>query len=326
MRLLSLLAAILAAQQALAEPAVVYSIGGKFDASFNQAAWVGAERFRTETGQGYAEFEPESVAQFEQALRRFARAGNDPVVAIGFLQADAVTKVAAEFPDRRFTIIDMVAEGPNVQSVVFREHEGAYLAGLMAAMASRTGRIGFVGGMDIPLIRRFACAYAQGARSVNPAIEVYVAMTGDTPAAFADPVRGAEIARGQIDRGADVVMQAAGGTGVGVLQAAAEAGVLGIGTDSNQNGLHPGHVLTSVLKRIDVAVHGAFTAAQDGSWKPGVRSLGLAEGGIGIALDEHNRPLVTPRMAAALREASDAIATGRIRVHDLYTDGPCPWG
>ncbi|HEU0223668.1 MAG TPA: BMP family ABC transporter substrate-binding protein, partial [Paracoccaceae bacterium] len=299
MKALIAAASIIAASAALAEPAIVYSVGGKFDRSFNEAAYRGAERYRAETGEGYAEFEPDHPAQFEQALRRFAREGREPVVAIGFLQAEAVKKVAAEFPEAKFAIIDMVAEGPNVQSVIFREHEGSYVVGVMAGLKSENGRIGFVGGMDIPLIRRFACAYIQGIRSVRPEAQVFVNMAGDTPAAFADPARGAELARSQIDRGADIVMQAAGGTGVGVLQAAADAGILGIGTDSNQNGLHPGQVFTSMLKRVDVAVHGNFLAAREGRWAPGLLSLGIKEGGIDFAIDEHNRALVTPEIEAA---------------------------
>ena len=320
MRPLRLAAALtLAAGAALAEPAIVYSTGGKFDASFNEAAFRGAERWAAETGEGFAEFEPQSVGQMAQALRRFAARGNDPVVAIGFLQAGALAEVAPEFPEARFTIVDAVVEAPNVQSVVFREHEGAYVIGVLAAMASETGTVGMVGGMDIPLIRRFGCGFAQGAKATAPGTEVLINFAGDTPAAFADPARGAELARSQIDRGADVILQAAGGTGIGVLQAVADAGLLGIGTDSNQNGLHPGHVLTSLRKRTDVAVAEAFT-----DWAPGLRVLGLAEDGMDWVIDEHNRALITSEMEAAAEEASAAIASGAIAVHDSSTEGPCP--
>ena len=218
----------------------------------------------------------------------------------------------------------MVVEAPNVRSVVFREHEGAYIAGLLAAMASQTGTIGFVGGMDIPIIRRFLCGYRQGAASVSADTRVLFNMAGDTPAAFADPARGAELARSQIARGADVVIQAAGGTGIGVLQAVADAGKLGIGTDSNQNGLHPGKVLTSIRKRVDVAVHRNFSDARDGKWSAGVQVLGLAEGGMDWVIDADNRTLVTPAMEAAARAAETAISEGRIQVHDAASDGECP--
>ena len=152
--------------QALAQdvnPAVVYDLGGKFDKSFNEAAYEGAERFKAETGTEYRDFEIQNDSQREQALRNFARRGHDPIVAIGFSQAQAVEKVAKEFPDTRFAIVDMVVDLPNVRSIVFKEHEGSYLVGMMAALASKTGKIGFVGGMDIPLIRKFACGYVQGA-------------------------------------------------------------------------------------------------------------------------------------------------------------------
>ncbi|MEM9196768.1 MAG: BMP family ABC transporter substrate-binding protein [Pseudomonadota bacterium] len=306
---------------AIAEPAIVYSIGGKFDKSFNESAFRGVERYAAGISEEVAEFEPSTPAQFEQALRRFAGRGHDPVVAIGFLQVAALEKVAAEFPGTRFAIVDAVADGPNIRSVVFREHEGAYLAGIAAAATSQTGIIGFVGGMDIPLIQRFACAYAQGALMANPEIKVLVAMTGDTPAAFADPVRGAELARSQIDQGADVILQAAGGTGVGVLQAVAEAGILGIGTDSDQNGLHPGAMLASVVKRVDVAVVQSFDAARLGTWQSGVYDLGLKEGGIELV----GSTLIKGFLDSYLLGSFDMIVAGERPVHNLYTDGPCPF-
>jgi basic membrane protein A len=314
---LALCAAVPAAAQQ--GPAIVYSTGGKFDGSFNQAAAAGAADWSARSGRAVAEFEPRAVGQFAQALRRFADRGHDPVVAVGFLQAAPLAEAARAHPGVRFTILDMMVEAPNVQSVVFREHEGAFVVGALAAMATTSGVIGMVGGMDIPLIRRFACGYAQGARAVRQDVRVLVATAGDTPAAWSDPVRGAELARGQIARGADVVMQAAGGTGIGVLQAAADAGVLGVGTDSNQNGLHPGRVLTSMRKRLDVAVQAAFD-----DWAPGVASLGLKEGGVDWVLDEHNRALITPGMEANARAFAANIASGDMRVHDIATDGPCP--
>ena len=312
------------AAAASAKPAVVYSVGGKFDGSFNEAAYNGAERFREETGVGYAEFEIANQAQSKQALRSFAQRGYSPVVAIGFTHASALAAVAPDFPDTRFAIVDSVVEAPNVQSIVFREQEGSYVVGVLAAMASKTGTLGFVGGMDIPLIRKFACGYIQGARRADPDVKVLVNMTGSTPAAWSDPARGAELARSQIERGADVIIQAAGGTGIGVLQAAADGGVLGIGTDSNQNGLHPGHVLTSMRKRVDVAVYDNFMAAKEQEWAPGIKVLGLAEGGLDWVIDDYNRALITPAMEFAAEAAEEGIAEGRIKVHDASTQGPCP--
>lgn len=307
-----------------AEPAIVYSVGGKFDGSFNESAFAGVEKFRDETGSKVREFELERDAQSLQILRNFASRGFEPIVAIGFNQASALKAAAEEFPETSFAIVDMVEERPNIASYVFKEQEGAYLAGMLAAMASKTGTIGFVGAMDIPIIRRFLCGYRLGAEAVSPDVQVLSSTVGDTPAAFADPARGAELARDQIQRGADVIIQAAGGTGIGVLQAVADAGALGIGTDSNQNGLHPGHVLTSVRKRVDRAVYDSFMSAEKGEFATGVHVLGLAEGGMDWVLDDNNRDLITDEMQATVEEAAAAISSGEIRVHDVVIDGACP--
>ena len=305
-------------------PAIVFDMGGKFDKSFNEAAYNGAERFKKETGVAYREFEVTSEAQRDQALRNLARRGATVIVAVGFAQAVPVEAAAKEFPNVKFNIIDSVVELPNVQSFVFKEHEGSFLAGMMAAAASKTNKVGFVGGMDIPLIRAFACGYVQGAKHANAAVEVIQNMTGTTPAAWRDPTRGGELARSQFDRGADVVYAAAGGTGLGVLQAAKDQGKLSIGVDSNQNHLHPGSVLTSMIKRVDVAVYEAFKAAKDGSWKAGVRNLGLKEDGVGVAIDDNNRKLVTAAMDAAVKKASDDIIAGRLNVVDYRQANSCP--
>ncbi len=313
-----------AAQAQNSNPAVIFDLGGKFDRSFNQASFEGAERFKQETGIEYREFELQSDAQREQALRRFAEQGHNPVVVAGFAYGSAMEVVAAEFPDTNFAIIDMVVDLPNVRSVVFNEHEGSYLVGVLAAMASETGKVGFVGGMDIPLIQKFACGYVQGVKATNPEAEVFQNMTGTTGAAWNDPVRGGELAKSQIDRGADVVYHAAGGTGVGVLQAAADAGALGIGVDSNQNYIHPGQVLTSMLKRVDNAVYDAMMDVETGEWTTGVYIMGVGEGGVGYALDENNAELITDEMEAAVEEAKAKIISGEIVVHDYTTDGSCP--
>ena len=191
-------------------------------------------------------------------------------------------------------------------------------------MASKSGKVGFVGGMDIPLIRKFACGYVQGVKSVNPDIEVFQNMTGTTASAWNDPVRGGELAKAQIDQGADVVYHAAGGTGRGVLQAAADAGVLGIGVDSNQNHLHPGSVLTSMLKRVDVAVYNAFMDGTSGDFATGFSVLGLANDGVGYALDENNAELISDDMRMAADDAAAKIISGEIAVHDYLSDESCP--
>ena len=207
---------------------------------------------------------------------------------------------------------------PSVQSVVFKEHEGSFLVGMMAALASKTGKVGFVGGMDIPLIRRFQCGYEQGAKFANPKAEVFANMTGTTAAAWNDPARGAELAKSQFAKGADVVYAAAGGTGLGVLQAAKDAGKLSIGVDSNQNHLHPGSVLTSMLKRVDVAVYNVVK-----SHTPGTTVLGLKEGGVDYAMDQNNAKLVSADMKAKVDAARADIVSGKIRVIDYMANNAC---
>jgi len=314
-------AAGMATAAAPAQPAIIFELGGKNDKSFGQAAWEGAERWKKDTGRPYLEFEIQNAAQREQAARRFAARGADPIVGVGFPQASSIEAVARAFPQRRFAIVDMVVPLPNVQSFVFREHEGAFLVGVLAALASKSGTLGFVGGQDIPLVRKVLCGYEQGARHANPAIKLVSAMTGTTNAAWTDPVRGAELTRVQAAQGADVIFAAAGSTGLGVLQAVKDLGLLGVGVDSNQNGLHPGHILTSMLKRTDVAVYQAFQGVQ-----PGVTALGLKEGALDLAFDEHNAKLVTPAMRQQVEAARQGIVSGRIRVVDYTAALSCTPG
>ncbi|PZO82511.1 MAG: BMP family ABC transporter substrate-binding protein [Mesorhizobium amorphae] len=325
--LFGLLAATAIATPALAadvEPAVLFDLGGKFDKSFNEGSFEGATKFKTETGTDFREFEISNDAQREQALRKFAEDGNNPIVMAGFMWADTLAKVAPEFPDTKFAIIDAVVDLPNVRSVVFKENEGSYLVGVLAAMASANKKTGFVGGMDIPLIRKFACGYIGGSKAAG-ATEVIENYTGDTPAAWNDPTKGGEITKAQIAQGADVVYAAAGGTGVGVLQAAADAGKLGIGVDSNQNGLQPGKVLTSMLKRVDVAVYNAFMDAKNDKFTAGINNLGLKEDGVGYAVDDNNKALLTPEMVAAVEKAKADIIAGTVQVHDYMSDNACPY-
>jgi len=322
---MGLMLASVAVQAEDIKPAVVFDMGGKFDKSFNQGVYDGVERFKADTGIGYKEFEVTNETQREQAIRRMAQGGANPILGVGFAQAGPMEAVAKDFPDTKFTLIDGVVDLPNVQSIVFKEHEGSFLVGMIAAMASESSTVGFVGGMDIPLIRRFGCGYEQGARYVNDKTTVIQNMTGTTPAAWNDPGRGSELAKGQFDRGADVVYAAAGGTGVGVYQAAKDNGKLAIGVDSNQNYLHPGTMLTSMLKRVDVAAYTAYKGAMDGSWKAGIQVLGLAEEGVGWALDENNESLITDEMKAALDDASAKIISGELAVHDYTTDDACTY-
>ncbi len=295
-------------------PAIIYDFGGKFDRSFNQSASEGAERFKKSTGITVGEFEIQNASQREQIMRKFARRGASIIVAVGFTQASAVEVVAKEFPNVKFALIDAVVDLPNVESITFREQESSFLCGMAAALVSKTGKVGFVGGMDIPLIRKFAMGYKAGAVYVNPKIEVVENMTGTTPAAWTNPSAGAELAKSQFDGGADVVFHAAGATGLGVMQAAADAGMLSIGCDSNQDYLHPGSVLTSAVKRVDVAVETVFNEARNGTWKAGPKALGLAEHGVDYSLDEYNRKLISAQMEERLNQAKADIIAGTLAV------------
>ncbi len=306
------------------KPAIVFDIGGKFDKSFNESMYNGSEKFKADTGVQYGEFEIANEAQREQAIRNFADQGYSPIIAAGFAQASAVEKVAKEYPDLKFAIVDAEVNLPNVQSIVFKEHEGSYLVGVMAGMASKSGTVSFVGGMDIPLIRRFACGYAQGVKAAKADSKIIQNMTGDTGAAWNDPVKGGEITKGQLSQGSDIVYAAAGATGLGVLKAAAEGGALGIGVDANQNYLYPGKILTSMLKRVDVAVYNAMKSGKDGTFKTGTQALGLAEDGVGFAMDDNNKPLVSAEMAAAADKAKADIISGAVKVHNYTDDNKCP--
>jgi basic membrane protein A len=319
-RLGILTCAALTSSALLAEPAVVFDMGGKFDKSFNEAAYNGMEKWKKETGKNYLEFEISNESQREQALRRMAERGASPIIGIGFGQASAIEKLAKEFPKQQFAIIDMVVNMPNVQSVVFKEQEGSFLVGALAAMASKTGKVGFVGGMDIPLIRKFQCGYEQGVKYTNPKAEVFANMTGTTGAAWNDPARGGELAKAQFGKGADVVFAAAGGTGMGVYQAAKDSSKLAIGVDSNQNHLQPGTMLTSMVKRVDVAVYNVAK-----SHKPGVSVLGLKEDGVDFAMDNFNAKLVNADMKKKVDAMKADIISGKIKVADYMADNACKY-
>lgn len=282
-------------------PALIYDLGGKFDLGFNQSAFEGAERWAAETGGTYDALELTSEAQREQALQRFAEDGNTPVVVAGFAFNTAVDTVATQFPDTQFAIIDSEVDQPNVGSYTFDVSEGAYVMGVIAGAATTTGTVGFVGGMDTPFSRSYSDAFAAGVAAARPGTEVLVNMTGTTPAAWNDPIRGAELALAQMQAGADIIFTPAGGTSIGVLQAVAdyEGGqVYSIANDSNLNSTHPGSVLTSLVKQIDVVVADVF---QNGV-TPGTTELGFAEGGWGYAVDDNNASIFT----ADIRAAADA--------------------
>lgn len=296
-------------------PAIAFA-GIRSDGSFNEMAYTGAERFKAETGINYLIAESGLSGGNLATLRQLVQRGATTILAVGYVYADSVRIVAAENPAIRFTILDAIVEGPNVQSVTLREQEGSFLVGMLAAMASKTGRIGFIGGIDAPLVRKFAGGYKLGALRVNPNIQVVEDTIGNDPKAWKNPERAAELARGQFARGVDVVYAAAGPSGLGVYRTAKENGKLAIGVDTNQNGLYPGTMLTSMLKRADLVTYRTFLSARDGTWAPGLVNLGLADGMVGWALDDANRALVTPEMERQVNRIAQEIITGRIRVSD----------
>lgn len=306
------------------KPAVVYDMGGKFDKSFNEGVATGLEKFTKETGIHVMEFKVTNESQREDAMVRMIKKGATIVLGVGFGQADAMDKVAAANPDVKFSLIDVSwLDRPNLRQYGYKEHEGSYIVGVAAALATKTNKVGFIGGMDIPLINAFACGYAQGVKSINADIIIYENMVGVTPAAWNDPAKGIELAQSQIDRGADVIFQAAGATGLGVIRAVADAGKLSIGVDSNQNYLAPGSVLTSMLKRVDLAAYNTMKDAMSENFETGVFILGVAEGGVGWALDEHNRDLISYEMKAKLDDTTAKIIAGDVVVYDYRTDNTC---
>ena len=306
------------------KPAVIYDLGGKFDKSFNEGVFNGATKFAKDTGVKFRDLEIQNDAQREQVLRKFAKDGFSPIIMPGFAWATALGKIADEFPKTKFGIIDMVVDKPNVQSMVFKAEEGSFLVGVIAAKTSKSGKVGFVGGMDIPLISAFECGYAQGVKHTNDSATVIPNMTGTTPSAWNDPVKGGELAKAQIAQGADVVFAAAGATGQGVLKAAADAGKFGIGVDSDQDNLFPGKILTSMLKRVDVATYDSFKTAKDGTWKAGVQVFGLKNNGVGYAEDQWNKTILNDEAKKAAEAAKADIVSGKIAVHDFMSDNKCP--
>jgi basic membrane protein A len=301
---------------------IVFDAGGKDDKSFNTACWEGAKRAREEFGIELRDVEPDNPSVIESAIRGYAEQGFDLVIGIGGAAAPYIDEVAQEFPDTKFAVVDdagKVVEQPNAVSLTFEEHEGSFLVGVIAAAKSQTGIIGFIGGMDIPLIRKFELGYELGAKSVNPDIEVVQNYAGVTPAAWSDRTRGRELAMSQYDRGVDVIFAAAGLTGLGVFDAAGETGKLVIGVDANQNYIKPGRVLTSMLKRSDLTVYETMKSVVDGTFESGRRVMGLENDGVGYAVDEYNRALLTPAIIEKVEEAKSKILSGEIIVPD-YTE------
>jgi basic membrane protein A len=295
---------------------IVFDIGGKDDRSFNAAANTGVVRAKKDFPIILRDVEPGDPTSIEPALRAFAQYGYNLITGVGFAQGPILKEVAKDYPRLHFVLIDSVADSPNVASLVFKEHEGSFLVGMIAAYASKTGAIGFVGGMDIPLIHRFRTGYEEGAHYVNPNIKVLYNYVGITDAAWNNPGKGRELANAQYEQGADVVFQAAGNSGLGVFDAAEAYDKFAIGVDANQNWVKPGHVLTSMLKRIDNAVYSIVKDEVEGKFQGGVHVYGLENDGIGYAIDDYNRHLIPALVIDKVEEARRDIISGKIKVTD----------
>lgn len=305
---------------------IVFDIGGKDDRSFNAAAWQGVQRAAKDLPIVLRDIEPGTPNAIEPAMRAFAERNFDLIIGVGFAQAPIMEQVAKDYPNIQFAIIDGVSQLPNVASLIFKEHEGSYLVGILAAKASRTGTIGFLGGMDIGLIHRFAKGYEEGARSVNPNIRVIQNYVGVTDSAWNNPGKGKELSLAQIGKGADVIFTAAGNSGLGAFDAVEQQGKQNgrathfvIGVDSNQNMVKPGFVLTSMVKRVDNVVYDIVKDVVNRKFSPGLHVFGLDKDGVGYAMDENNKDLVTPDAIEAAEAAKKKIIAGEIKVTDAMT-------
>jgi len=310
---------------------IVFDIGGKNDRSFNAAAWEGVKRAERDMPVCLYDVEPGNPTSIEPAMRAFAEKNFDLIVGVGFAQGPIMQRVATDYPNVKFAIIDGVifeADGKtpksNVASLVFREHEGSYLVGMIAASKSKTGTLGFLGGMDIPLIHRFQKGYEEGAKAVNPNVTFVSNYVGVNDAAWNNPAKGKELALAQIEKGADVIFTAAGNSGLGAFDAVeqygrnpeGEANKFVIGVDANQNGVKPGFVLTSMVKRVDNAVYDAVKEVLGGRFKGGFHTFGLDKDGVAYALDEFNKPLISEEVLAKVNDAKGKIVVGEIMVTD----------
>jgi basic membrane protein A len=303
---------------------IVFDIGGKDDRSFNAAAFEGVKRAERELGIVLRDVEPGNPTSIEPAMRAFAERGYDLVIGVGFAQAPIMEIVAKDYPNIKFAIVDGVSQLPNVASLVFKEHQGSYLVGMIAARTSKTGVLGFVGGMDIPLIHRFETGYEEGARSVNPNIRVIDNYVGVTDSAWNNPGKGKELALSQIGKGADVIFTAAGNSGLGAFDAVEQAGKgpdgraerFVIGVDSNQNMVKPGFVLTSMVKRVDNAVYDIINDVKNKQFQGGIHVFGLDKDGVAFSLDQYNQSLIDPSILQEVEVARQKIIRGEIQVTD----------
>ncbi len=296
---------------------IVLDKGGKDDKSFNGAAFAGATLAEKELGVEIKVVESADDTAFEPSLRAFAEREYPLVLGIGFAQVDALKKIAPQFPKTHFAIVDGTVESPNVASIHFDEHEGSFLVGYLAALVSKTKKIGFIGGMDVPLIRRFQMGYEAGAKAADPKVTFVSNYAGVNSSAWSNPGRGKELALDQYSQKVDVIFAAAGATGLGVFDAAEEKVAFVIGVDSNQNALKPGRVLTSMLKRVDTAVFQIIKDEQNSKFSGGIRSYGLREKGVDYSVDDANRKLIEPYLEK-LETLKAKIIKGEVKVPDYY--------
>lgn len=297
---------------------LVLDRGGKDDKSFNSSAFEGASDAKAKLGITLKCVEATDDNAFEPLLRALAQRDFDLIIGIGFAQAEAVKKTALQFPKKQFAIVDGKVDAPNVRSLLFEEHEGAYLVGAIAAMSTKTGKIGFVGGMDIPLIRRFELGYEAGAKKINPQIGVVANYVGVSSEAWNNPPKGKELALTQYEGGVDVIFAAAGASGLGVFDAAEEKKKFAIGVDANQNWTKPGLILTSMLKRVDVAVFSSIEDAKAGRFTGGIKRFGLVNKGVDYAVDRYNEKILTEPVRKRADELKADIIAGKITVPDYY--------
>ncbi|MGL4947273.1 MAG: BMP family lipoprotein [Cetobacterium sp.] len=294
---------------------IVLSTGGLGDKSFNDAAYRGLELAKKDLGIEFKYVEPATPAEDEEFLREYAEAGYDLIIATGFQMTESARTVAADYEDVKFLMIDDVVDLPNVKSLIFKEEEGSFLVGAIAGLMTKTNAVGFVGGMENPLIKKFEVGFKQGAEYVNPGVKFFsVYTTGPNP--FNDPVRGKENAISEINQGADVIYHAAGGTGMGVIAAAKEKKVFAIGVDSNQDGVAPGTVLTSMLKNVDVGVYDTVKALQNGEFLAGLSIYGAKENGVGVTEFEFTKDIIGAEKLQKFEEIKAKLMAGEIKVND----------
>ncbi len=298
---------------------LVFDVGGLGDKSFNDAAYTGLVRARDQLGIQFEYVEPTEASDRQTALRQFAMNPDSLILGIGFLFSDDIKAVAREFPKKLFGCIDYTwSEGdsvpPNLLGIKFREEEGAYLVGAIAGLVTKTGIVGMVGGMDIPLIHKFEAGYRAGFAATRPDGKVLVNYAGVTGEAFKNPAKGKELALSQIDGGADIIFHASGSTGLGVFEAVRERKKLGIGVDADQEDVAPGFVLTSMIKKVDVAVYDAIDQARQGRFRSGILSLGLKEGGLDYVYNQRNQRWITPEIHGQVEALRRQIISGQIQV------------